>query len=446
MAQQGELGTQQKRAAGAGGASKQRGPSTDATGQIVPHEAAVQTIGALLVSRQRILAGCVPRHVRPDRLIRLMTNELRRVPRLAGCTAQSLVGCFFGAAQLGLEIGPGLGHAYLVPFRNGKTGHDEATLIVGYRGLVDLARRSGQVSTVEAVAVYDGDVFEYERGLEPILRHVPVTEPDPDRLNAVYAILRLRDGGRQFEVMTRQQVDSIRARAKAGNDGPWVTDFEMMARKTVLRRLLKLAPVSVEVERAVSIDEAADDGREQPIDVSPEVLYGMAAGPAPGPTTPPPANGDESPKAEAAPPAPAPAGTNGNGKPCPGADSQDPLDHECADIAARMVVAARERGTRGLDEWAEVAEPRISELPEAPRHDFLRALLLLGGARKIEAFRAAGCTTFERASPGVLARVADGHGADWLKSHGADVPGPDTPAGWAFDSIVRAARAAKGVT
>ena len=164
-------------------------------------------------------------------------------------------------AQLGLEPGP-LGHAYLVPFkdhvreckdRRNCSCRTEVQFIPGYRGLVELARRSGQVQSVQARVVYHGDEFVYAYGLNPRLDHTPSGKLDG--VTHVYAVIRYKDGGVDFDVMTKAEVDAVRQRSKASTSGPWVTDYPEMAKKTVLKRLLKTAPMSVEYQQAVAQDE-----------------------------------------------------------------------------------------------------------------------------------------------------------------------------------------------
>ncbi|EBG1618414.1 recombination protein RecT, partial [Salmonella enterica] len=159
-------------------------------------------------------------------------------------------------SQLGLEPGGALGHAYLLPFgnKNEKSGKKNVQLIIGYRGMIDLARRSGQIASLSARVVREGDDFSFEFGLEEKLVHRPGENEDAP-VTHVYAVARLKDGGTQFEVMTRKQIELVRAQSKAGNNGPWVTHWEEMAKKTAIRRLFKYLPVSIEIQRAVSMDE-----------------------------------------------------------------------------------------------------------------------------------------------------------------------------------------------
>lgn len=214
------------------------------------------TISGMLDRYKDQIARALPRHMTADRLARVALTECRKTPALMRCKPESLFGAVIQAAQLGLEPGGALGHCYLIPFGQ------EVQFIVGYRGMIDLARRSGQIVSLEAHAVYEGDKFECAFGLESDLKHVPDWE-NPNRANAdklrfVYAVAKLKDGGIQFEVMSRAEVDAIRSRSKASKFGPWVTDYVAMALKTVIRRLFKYLPVSIELQVATNLDERAE--------------------------------------------------------------------------------------------------------------------------------------------------------------------------------------------
>lgn len=223
-----------------------------------------KTLAAQIERMKPEIARAIPKHLNPDRVARIAVTVMRRTPKLAESTPESFLGALMTCAQLGLEPGP-LGHAYLVPFTNhfrsctnrrGCSCPVEVTFIAGYRGLADLARRSGQVQSLAARVVRVGDEFAYEFGLHPSLTHKP-TAPTDAELTHVYAVIVYKDGGRDFDVMTRSEVERIKGRSKAGRDGPWVTDYDEMAKKTVLRRLLKTAPMSVEYQQAVFNDEQA---------------------------------------------------------------------------------------------------------------------------------------------------------------------------------------------
>ncbi|EFH1381229.1 exodeoxyribonuclease VIII [Escherichia coli] len=191
-----------------------------------------------------------------ERMIRIATTEIRKVPALGNCDTMSFVSAIVQCSQLGLEPGSALGHAYLLPFgnKNEKSGKKNVQLIIGYRGMIDLARRSGQIASLSARVVREGDEFSFEFGLDEKLIHRPGENEDAP-VTHVYAVARLKDGGTQFEVMTRKQIELVRSQSKAGNNGPWVTHWEEMAKKTAIRRLFKYLPVSIEIQRAVSMDE-----------------------------------------------------------------------------------------------------------------------------------------------------------------------------------------------
>ncbi|MFM7009271.1 MAG: recombination protein RecT [Betaproteobacteria bacterium] len=221
------------------------------------------TIAGLLtdpkVKEQMALA--LPRHMTADRLARIALTEVRKNPMLASCDQASFLGAIMQCAALGLEPGGALGHAYMIPFRNNKKQIVEVQFIVGYRGMIDLARRSGQILSIEARTVYEQDHFHIRYGLESTLEHTPNLDvSDRGKLRYVYAVAKLKDGGVQFDCMGMSEVESIRAQSRAATNGPWVSHFEEMAKKTVIRRLFKYLPVSIEMQRAVGLDEQADMG------------------------------------------------------------------------------------------------------------------------------------------------------------------------------------------
>jgi recombination protein RecT len=218
------------------------------------------------------LALALPKHMTADRMARIATTEMRKVPKLAQCDQASFLGAIMQCAQLGLEPGGALGHAYLIPFENRRQNRTEVQFIVGYRGMIDLARRSGQIVSLAARAVHEKDSFSYEYGLEETLTHKPYEgDGDPGRLTHVYAVAKLKDGGVQFEVMSAADVYKVRDGSQGyktavkynKTDTPWIAHFEEMAKKTAIRRLFKYLPVSIELSTAVTMDERADAGISQ---------------------------------------------------------------------------------------------------------------------------------------------------------------------------------------
>jgi len=206
------------------------------------------------------------KHMTADRMIKIVLGAASRKPQLLECTPLSIVKAVLISAELGLEPESSLGDYYLVPFRNNKVNPPvmEAQGIIGYRGLINLARRSGQISNLYAYPVFQGDEFSVELGLEPKLIHNPNWEKDnredPAKLIFVYAVARLKDGTVEFEVMSRREVDGIRARSRSGQSGPWVTDYIQMATKCPIRRLCKRLPLSPELQKGLEVQEQNEAG------------------------------------------------------------------------------------------------------------------------------------------------------------------------------------------
>jgi len=221
------------------------------------------TLHGLLQQAKGQIALALPKHLTADRLIRIALTACRRTPALLECDTYSVVGCVMQSAQLGLEMDGVLGHAYMVPYHNKKTGRKEAQFIVGYKGLLTLARNSGEVSYFAAHVVHEHDHFVFSYGTDQHLEHTPNLAGRGQPI-AVYAVLKLRNGDHDFEVMSWEEIARHRDQySKASGDGPWRTAIEEMARKTVIRRLAKRCPVSVELQRAAALDEYADAGVSQ---------------------------------------------------------------------------------------------------------------------------------------------------------------------------------------
>jgi recombination protein RecT len=215
-------------------------------------------------SVKKQLEMAVPKHMSVDRLLRVAVTAIRVNPKLLECDQQSLLACVMGCAQLGLEPEPFLGQAYLVPYWNSKKRTYEAQLIPGYRGYLTLARRSGEVQSISAHVVYENDIFEIEYGLDETLRHVPEEDADQrGKPRGAYCVFRYKDGSHSFDFMTTGEIEKIRARSKAKDNGPWTTDWEEMAKKTVIRRHIKLVPLSVEMARAAAAEDVALGGESQ---------------------------------------------------------------------------------------------------------------------------------------------------------------------------------------
>lgn len=200
------------------------------------------------------IARVLPNRMDPDRLARIATTVARKTPNLMKCTPESFLGALMTCAQLGLEPGP-LDHAYLIPFRNNDSGRYETQLIIGYKGLIDLARRSGHIQSIIAREVYANDAFEVEYGLEDRLEHRPLVTGDRGDVVCYYAVAKFVGGGHAFIVMSKDDVNKYREKSKAKTSGPWRTDYDAMAKKTCVRRLSTFLPMSVEMATAVAQDE-----------------------------------------------------------------------------------------------------------------------------------------------------------------------------------------------
>lgn len=235
-------------------------------------QAGGSTVRDFFEANRGAMAAVLPKHVNPDRMLRIALTAVRNVPQLMECTTESLMGAVMQCALLGLEPNTPLGHAYMVPFRNKKKGITEVQVIPGFKGLIDLARRSGQIESLSAQAVFEKDEFDFRYGLKEDLKHVPYRGADRGELIAVYAVAHLKDGGHQFEVMWREQIDAVmRMSQSRGEYGPWKEHYEEMARKTAVRRLAKYLPLSIEFATAATMTEITDYGASQQLD---QVLTG----------------------------------------------------------------------------------------------------------------------------------------------------------------------------
>ncbi|MEY8748583.1 recombination protein RecT [Bacillales bacterium AN1005] len=215
-----------------------------------------QTIAAYLKKMESQIAEAMPKHMNIERLSRIALTTIRTNPKLLECSIPSLMAAVMQSAQLGLE--PGLiGHCYIIPY--GK----EATFIIGYKGMIDLARRSGNIQSIAAHEVYENDFIELTYGLEENLKHVPwflrkdEKPKESGQVIGAYMVAKFNDGGHFIHYMPISEIEAHRARSKAGNNGPWKTDYTEMCKKTVVRSGWKWLPISVEIASAVTHDETS---------------------------------------------------------------------------------------------------------------------------------------------------------------------------------------------
>lgn len=227
-------------------------------------DAGGSTVGEFFDANKAAIAAVLPKHMTPDRLMKVALGAIRNTPSLQECTTASLFGALVQSASLGLEPNTVLGHAYLVPFWNNKQNRRDVQLIIGYRGLIDLARRSGQIVSIAAHAVRERDEFSLDLGTESKIVHRPNLIEDRGDIVAFYAVAHLKDGGVAFDAMSVSDVMRIaKGTQSKGASGPWKDHFEEMGRKTVIRRLAKYLPLSIELATAVALDERADAQADQ---------------------------------------------------------------------------------------------------------------------------------------------------------------------------------------
>ena len=209
---------------------------------------------AYIKQMQGEIKKALPAVITPERFTRIVLSALSTNPKLAQTTPQSFLSAMMTAAQLGMEPNTPLGQAYLIPYYNSKSRCNECQFQLGYKGLIDLAYRSGEVSIIQAQVVYENDEFTYSFGLEPVLKHIPAAA-DRGEPTYVYAMFRTKDGGFGFDVMSMAAVRSFAQQySKSFSSGPWQTNFEEMAKKTVLKKVLKYAPLKSDFLRGMALD------------------------------------------------------------------------------------------------------------------------------------------------------------------------------------------------
>lgn len=220
---------------------------------------AIDTVRSALEKMKPQLAMALPKHITQDRLVRVALTCIQNTPKLLECDKTSLYSAIMTCAQLGLEPDGVLGHAYLIPYGN------KVQFIPGYKGLLALARNSGDVVSISAHEVREHDRFEYEYGLNEVLTHKPAHD-ERGEITCFYAYAKFKDGGHHFDVMSLQEVEEIRDKSQGyqaakrfKKESPWDTHFVEMGRKTLIRRIAKYLPLNV--QRAAAIEDYADMGK-----------------------------------------------------------------------------------------------------------------------------------------------------------------------------------------
>ena len=215
---------------------------------VIKKENKPKTIFDVIQAGAKQFATALPKHINSERFVRIAITTIRQNPKLAQCNQESLLGALMVSAQLGLEPGT-LGQCYLIPYGR------ECQFQIGYKGMIELLRRSGQLKDIYAYSVYENDEFEMTYGLERNLKHKPNLQ---DRGNFIgcYCVAVLKDDARAFEYMTKEEIEVHGKKfSKTYGNGPWKTDFEAMAHKTVVKKMLKWLPLSVEFLEMTNNDE-----------------------------------------------------------------------------------------------------------------------------------------------------------------------------------------------
>lgn len=231
------------------------------------------SIKTLIESKTKELAMSLPDHMKPERLVRIALTCIRQIPDLAKCTPESFLGALFTAAQLGVE--PVAGRAFLLPFNNSKKKGDgswhtvkECQFVLGYKGIVDLFYRHEKAICIEWGAVKEGDIFGYEKGTKSYISHIPQNKSN--KVLGYWVMANLVNGGKPFHYMTLEEClehgkkHSKTYDKKKGvfyDSSPWVKDADSMCLKTVLLQLMKILPLSIELQKAINADETSREMR-----------------------------------------------------------------------------------------------------------------------------------------------------------------------------------------
>lgn len=232
-----------------------KGGLTKRTNQMQEIQQKDTSLKGLIKTMEPEIKKALPSVITPERFTRMVFTALSSTPKLQQCTPQSFLGAMMQAAQLGLEPNTPIGQAYLIPYKN--KGIQECQFQLGYKGLIDLAYRSGEIKDIQAHEVYENDAFEYEFGLEPKLKHIPAAH-DRGEIVMYYAVFHMVNGGYGFEVMSKEDIINHAKKTSQSYDSsysPWAKYFDEMSKKTVIKKCLKYAPIKTDFVRALSSDE-----------------------------------------------------------------------------------------------------------------------------------------------------------------------------------------------
>lgn len=214
------------------------------------------TLKNYLEKGKKSLSSMIGNEKGAERLIRLALVANTKIPKMRDCTHESLLRSLIECAQLNLEPFTALQQCYIIPYDDRKRGVTEAQFMLGYRGIVTIAARSG--ISLDAHVVYEKDEFECVLGTQQTLKHIPNWREERGQIIAVYAVAKYESGLTKFDIMSKHDIEKIRKRSKSPNNGPWVSDFDEMAKKTVVRRLSKYLEMNPEAKRAIEKDAITD--------------------------------------------------------------------------------------------------------------------------------------------------------------------------------------------
>lgn len=222
----------------------------------------LKNIKGMIMAKRPTIMGIIPKGLDEGRLIRLSLIAVRKTPKLAQCSPQSVVGSVLQCAQLGLEPDGLLGQAYLVPFKD-KWGKLHAQLMIGYKGMINLIMRSGKAANISTRLVYENDDFDISYGTDPGIHHKPVYKGDRGEVVGAYCVAKMTNGELVIDYMTRDEIEHVRNSGRSGNSDAWRNHWNEMARKCPIRRAFKYIPISTDLDTAIALDEANDVDKPQ---------------------------------------------------------------------------------------------------------------------------------------------------------------------------------------
>jgi len=246
---------------------------TDKNAPVAKEVKPIDTVRNLLEKMKPQFMSVLPSTINAEQFVRIALTPIQQTPKLLNCDMKSLIGALMRSAQLGLEPSGLLGQAYLIPYGN------TVQFIVGYKGLIDLARRSGEVSNIITREVRKNDDFKIQWHESPPFIHNQKAEGDRGEVIGFWALANFKDGGYHWDYMTVQEITEIRDQssgwqsAKKYNktaDHPWNKHFNEMAKKTIIRRIAKYLPMSV--QKATITENLSDAGKSYTFDASGEVF------------------------------------------------------------------------------------------------------------------------------------------------------------------------------